>query len=89
MKDPEDEEYCETCGQLMTTRMKDMDGTNLEEISGCVNPDCENYVGVEEEEELDTYCKDNDCEKPTCHRCFPRKDCEDHEKCREQGDYTE
>lgn len=41
------------------------------------------------DDELETYCPDNDCERLTCHRCFPRKDCDDHEKCVTQGEMTE
>lgn len=31
----------------------------------------------------DTYCETNDCEEPTCHRCFTREGCGLHEKCRD------
>lgn len=29
------------------------------------------------------WCETNDCERPGCHRCFPRRDCVDHAKCRD------
>lgn len=29
------------------------------------------------------WCPDNDCERPECHRCFPRHGCTAHEKCEE------
>lgn len=29
------------------------------------------------------YCANNDCEQPSCHRCFPLPGCKDHEKCQE------
>lgn len=28
-----------------------------------------------------TWCETNDCEESACHRCFPRRECRDHEKC--------
>ena len=28
-------------------------------------------------------CESNECEQRECHRCFPRKGCDDHAKCRE------
>lgn len=31
-----------------------------------------------------TWCDTNACERPTCHRCFPREGCYDHEKCRKE-----
>lgn len=30
---------------------------------------------------MSDYCQTNDCEDPECHRCWPRKGCEDHSKC--------
>lgn len=53
-------------------------------------------AGAEECEEVpygQEWCDSNECEMPSCHRCFPRKDCTFHEKCQEfteAGDaYTE
>lgn len=37
------------------------------------------------------YCETNECDEPTCHRCYPREGCRLHEKCREftRGDVAE
>lgn len=35
-----DIEFCSECEQELRSVMLDTDGTNLEEIFGCVNPDC-------------------------------------------------
>jgi hypothetical protein len=60
-----------------------------------MNPDSDNYeqahrmhksLNTETEnlpEETPIYCGTNSCEAATCHRCFPRTDCQEHEKCRE------
>lgn len=34
------------------------------------------------------WCSDNDCDSPSCHRCSPRLDCTEHEKCREHAKET-
>lgn len=33
----------------------------------------------------DTYCATNDCDDPSCHRCFSREGCGLHQKCREDA----
>ena len=30
-----------------------------------------------------TFCENNDCEAASCHRCFPRTGCADHERCKD------
>lgn len=35
-----------------------------------------------------TWCDTNTCERPTCHRCFPKEGCYDHEKCQEAYKYA-
>ena len=30
-----------------------------------------------------SFCETNACDLHGCHRCFPRRGCEDHEKCEE------
>lgn len=39
------------------------------------------------------WCDSNECDRASCHRCFPRKDCTEHAKCEDftdDGDaYTE
>lgn len=43
----------------------------------------------DDEDELEDWCSTNDCERASCHRCFPRTDCLDHEKCRDFADRGE
>jgi ssDNA-binding Zn-finger/Zn-ribbon topoisomerase 1 len=42
----EEKSYCEDCGEPLRIFMKDMDGTNLEEVFGC--PKCDEVKNEEE-----------------------------------------
>ena len=41
--DEETPETCDECDEPLETRMIDLDNTNLEEMTVCVNRDCENF----------------------------------------------
>ncbi len=35
------------------------------------------------------YCVLEDCNRPNCHNCFPVKNCKEHQKCLEEGQFKE
>jgi len=47
--------------------------------------DMDDAEDPEDDDGSQVFCSDNTCDQPECHRCFPRANCDRHEKCRESG----